>query len=50
MNDEWFADEDAVRKNVGLLCKPLTEATCDSRDVSVLTIFNTIITGCLYIG
>ena len=34
MNDEWFADEEAVRKSLGLLLRPSAEPVSDARDVS----------------
>lgn len=49
MNDEWFADEDAVRNNVGLLSKPASEAPRDNRDVSFKPIHICIITCCCQI-
>ena len=34
MNDEWFADEEAVRKSLGLLLRPSAEPVFDAGDVS----------------
>ena len=34
MNDEWFADEEAVRKSLGLLLRPSVEPVFDAGDVS----------------
>ncbi|MCO5548081.1 hypothetical protein L7F22_001538 [Adiantum nelumboides] len=34
VNDEWFADEEAVRGKVGLLCKPLVQPARDTKDVT----------------
>jgi hypothetical protein len=45
VNDEWFADEEAVRKSLGLLLKPSTEPVSDARDVSsnLFVIFGNVI-------
>lgn len=43
MHDAWFADEESVRKAVGLFEKPVVDPKLNAVEVSILSIFTFVI-------